>query len=210
MELRRLSAGRAGVTLPDGAVHVATRVDWRAWLELHAAESRGVWLVYDKGPGRRLRYDDVVEEALCFGWVDSRPRSLDGERAMLYVSPRKPTSRWSRANKQRVERLAASGLMTPLGEAAVAVARSNGAWSALDEVEDLVEPADLHQALAASVEAAGHWAAFPRSARRAILEWLVAAKRPETRAARVAAIVAEAAEGRRANQWRQPRRSSSR
>lgn len=186
-------------------MHVPDRAGWRAWLAEHAATSAGVWLVYEKGPRRRLRYDDIVEEALCFGWVDSRPRALDDLTAALWVAPRKPGSSWSRVNKQRVERLRASGLMTPLGEAAVAAARANGAWAALDLVEDLVEPPDLRAALDAEPAAAVSWATFPRSTRRAILEWLSAARRPETRAARLATIVSEAAVGRRANQWRQPK-----
>jgi uncharacterized protein YdeI (YjbR/CyaY-like superfamily) len=162
--------------VPDAPqVPVADRAAWRAWLAQHAAGSTGVWLVYDKGPGRRLSYDDIVEEALCFGWVDSLPRALDATHAMIYVAPRKPRSSWSRVNKARVERLIAAGAMTPAGLAVVAAARASGRWSA-----------------------------FPRSARRAILEWLDGAKRPETRARRVATVVAEAAEGRRANQWRQP------
>jgi uncharacterized protein YdeI (YjbR/CyaY-like superfamily) len=162
--------------VPDAPqVPVADRAAWRAWLAQHAAGSTGVWLVYDKGPGRRLSYDDIVEEALCFGWVDSLPRALDATHAMIYVAPRKPRSSWSRVNKARVERLIAAGAMTPAGLAVVAAARASGRWSA-----------------------------FPGSARRAILEWLDGAKRPETGARRVATVVAEAAEGRRANQWRQP------
>src|SRR5689334_17939199 len=99
--------------MPDAPqVHAADRAAWRAWLSGHATGSTGVWLVYDKGPGRRLSYDDIVEEALCFGWVDSLPRRLDDTRAMLYVAPRKPRSSWSRANKERAERLIAAGAMT--------------------------------------------------------------------------------------------------
>ena len=185
-------------------VLVTDRAQWRAWLTDNAERSTGVWLVYEKGPARRLPYDDIVDEALAFGWVDSRPATLDQRLAMLYVAPRKATSNWSRVNKQRVERLRAAGSMTAAGEAAVAVAMTNGAWTALDEVEDLVEPADLRAALDGVPAAAAAWAGFPRSARRAILEWLAAAKRAETRRARLDTIVAEAAVGRRANQWRQP------
>ena len=141
---------------------------------------------------------------MCFGWVDSRPRALDDHRAMLLLAPRKPTSAWSRVNKQRVERLVAVGAMTPSGMAAVETAKANGRWAALDDVEDLVEPGDLREALDLRPDARAAWDAFPRSARRAILEWIAAAKRPATRAARVAETVAEAADGRRANQWRQP------
>jgi uncharacterized protein YdeI (YjbR/CyaY-like superfamily) len=191
--------------VPDGPqVHAADRAGWRTWLSEHAAGSTGIWLVYEKGPGRRLSYDDIVEEALCFGWIDSLPRTIDDTRAMLYVAPRKPSSSWSRVNKQRVERLIAAGAMTPDGLAVVESARASGTWNALDRVEDGVEPDDLAAALDAVPSARQEWDAFPRSARRAILEWVDGAKRPETRARRVAAAVAQAAEGRRANQWRQP------
>jgi uncharacterized protein YdeI (YjbR/CyaY-like superfamily) len=185
-------------------VYAADRAAWRAWLEANAGTSRGIWLVYDKGPSRRLSYADIVEEALCFGWVDGQGRPLDDRQAMLRLTPRSPRSGWSRVNKQRVERLTAAGLMTPAGLAAVEVARERGTWTALDEVEDGVEPDDLRAALDAVPAARREWDAFPRSARRAILEWVGSAKRPATRAQRVATVVGEASEGRRANQWRRP------
>ncbi|WP_409332674.1 YdeI/OmpD-associated family protein [Trujillonella humicola] len=191
--------------MPDAPrVHAADRAAWRAWLAQHAADSSGIWLVYDKGRGRRLSYDDIVEEALCFGWVDSLPRAVDDTRAMLYVAPRKPRSNWSRVNKERVQRLIAAGAMSEAGSAVVEAAKASGAWNALDRVEDGDEPDDLAAALDAAPAARREWNAFPRSVRRAILEWVGNAKRPQTRARRVATVVAEAREGRRANQWRQP------
>ena len=191
--------------MPDAPrVHAADRAEWRAWLAENAATSSGIWLVHDKGRGRRLSYDDIVEEALCHGWVDSLPRTLDDTHAMLYVAPRTPRSNWSRVNKERVERLVAAGLMTPAGSAVVEAAKASGTWNALDRVEAGDEPDDLAAALDAAPVARREWNAFPRSARRAILEWVYNAKRPETRARRVATVVAEASEGRRANQWRQP------
>jgi uncharacterized protein YdeI (YjbR/CyaY-like superfamily) len=184
-------------------VHAEDRAAWRRWLEANAATSGGIWLVYDKGPERRLSPSDITEEALCFGWIDSVPRRLSDAQAMIYVAPRKPRSSWSRVNKDRVERLRAAGLLMPAGEAAVAIAVANGAWTALDDVETLAVPDDLRMALAARPAARAHWDAFPPSARRAILEWLNAAKREETRHSRLDTIVEEAAHGRRANQWRQ-------
>jgi uncharacterized protein YdeI (YjbR/CyaY-like superfamily) len=191
--------------LPE--VTIESRRQWRAWLAENHASAPGVWLTrYKKASGRgQVSYDDVVEEALCFGWVDSRPRSLDENRSQLLVTPRKPTSRWSRLNKQRVERLLAAGLMTPAGLAAVEVARRNGAWTALDDVEELAEPADLSEALDARPAARRHWDAFPRSTRRAILEWITAAKRPQTRATRIEQTATLAERNVRANQWRQPK-----
>jgi uncharacterized protein YdeI (YjbR/CyaY-like superfamily) len=186
-------------------VYVPDRAAWRAWLEENAGTSRGIWLVYDKGPGRRLSYPEIVEEALCFGWVDGQSRPLDDRQAMIRVTPRNPRSNWSRVNKERIERLTAAGAMTPAGLAVVEAAKERGTWTALDQVEDGVEPDDLRAALDAVPAARREWDAFPRSARRAILEWVGSAKRPETRAARVTATVSEAAEGRRANAWRQPK-----
>ena len=189
-------------------ITVESRAQWRSWLAAHHASAPGVWLTrYKQGTGRgHLAYDDVVEEALCCGWVDSRPRSLDDARSQVLVTPRKPASRWSRLNKQRVERLAAAGLMMPAGVAAVEVAKRNGAWNALDDVEDLTEPADLRQALDARPVARRHWDAFPRSTRRAILEWITAAKRAQTQSRRAEETAALAERNIRANQWRQPKR----
>jgi uncharacterized protein YdeI (YjbR/CyaY-like superfamily) len=178
------------------------RAAWRSWLAANASTSAGVWLVYDRGTGRPFGYEDIVEEALCFGWIDSKGRGLDETRTMLYLAPRKPRSAWSRPNKERVERLIAAGLMTEAGLAVIEAAKQRGTWTALDEVEEGVEPQDLAAALDAEPLARKNWDAFPRSAKRAILEWISLAKRPQTRLARVQTTVTEAAAGRRANQWR--------
>lgn len=185
-------------------VHAETREAWRDWLAEHHETATGVWLVsWKKATGRpAVGYDAAVEEALCVGWVDSTGRRLDDERSMLYVAPRKPRSGWSRPNKERVARLDAAGLMRPAGHAAIDTAKANGAWTLLDAVEDLVVPDDLRAALDAHDGAAGHWEAFPRSAKRALLEWIVQAKRSETRARRVEETAQRAARNERANQWR--------
>jgi uncharacterized protein YdeI (YjbR/CyaY-like superfamily) len=178
--------------------------EWRAWLAEHHTRDAGVWLVtWRAGSGRpRLTYDEVVEQALCFGWVDSKPRALDEQRTMLWFAPRKPGSGWSRPNKQRVERLLAAGLMEPAGLAVVERAKADGSWTLLDAVEDLVVPDDLAAALAEHPPAAEHWAAFPRSVKRGILEWIVQAKRAGTRAERVRETAERAQVDERANQWR--------
>ncbi|GAA4789552.1 YdeI/OmpD-associated family protein [Actinomycetospora chlora] len=186
-------------------VHVASAEQWRAWLLDHHASSPGIWLVtWKKGSGPYVAYDDVVDQALCFGWVDSRPGSLDADRSRRLLTPRRPGSSWSRVNKERVERLTAAGRMAPAGLAAVAAAQADGSWTALDAVETLAEPDDLAAALDAEPAARGQWDGFPRSTRRAILEWISTAKTAPTRERRIAQTVAEAAVGRRANQWRQP------
>ena len=187
-------------------VTVESRAAWRAWLGAHGASSPGIWLVTFKkaSGGPHVPYDDVVEEALAHGWVDSQARRLDERRSRLLMTPRRPASSWSRANKQRIERLSAAGLMTPAGLAAVEVAKASGAWSALDDVEELREPDDLRAALDADPAARRHWDAFPRSTKRGILEWIGSARRAETRARRVGETARLAAQGVRANQWRQP------
>lgn len=195
-----------GVSDAYEQVTVRSRDEWRSWLAEHHGSSPGIWLItYKRGAGPAVAYDDIVEEALAHGWVDSRPRRLDDARSMLLVTPRKPRSSWSKANKARVARLEQAGLMTDAGRMAVEAAKENGAWDALDAVERLEEPDDLKQALDADPDARRHWDAFPPSTRRAILEWIGAAKRPETRDRRVGETATLAAQNVRANQWRQPK-----
>lgn len=181
-------------------ITVSSRAEWRAWLAAHHGRPEGIWLVtWRKGEGRpHLPWGEIVDEALCFGWIDSLPRKLDAERTMLLVSPRRPGSRWSAVNKIKVERLIEGGLMTPAGLAKIEAAKADGTWCALDEVCALKVPADLAAALAANGEAATRFAAFPPSARRGILEWIAGAKRPETRSKRVAETARLAAQGVRA------------
>jgi uncharacterized protein YdeI (YjbR/CyaY-like superfamily) len=189
--------------LPANATHPLTRAQWRQWLKRHHASSDGVFLVtFKKATGEpRVEYDEAVEEALCFGWVDSKPAKLDERRTMLWFSPRKPGSAWAATNKARVARLIAGDLMQPAGLARIEAAKADGSWSKLDGVEALEVPADLAAALAALPPAAEHFAAFPRSARRGILEWIVQARRPETRAKRITETATLAARNERANQW---------
>jgi uncharacterized protein YdeI (YjbR/CyaY-like superfamily) len=188
-------------------VEVTCREEWRDWLLEHHSSSPGIWLVTYKRPDpRHVAYDAVVEEALCFGWVDSMPRRVDTERSRLLITPRKPGSKWSRPNKQRVERLERAGAVHASGAAVIAAARADGSWSALDEVEALVEPDDLRRALDADPAARRNWDGFPRSVKRGILEWILDARRRETRERRIGEAAERAAENVRANQWRQRRR----
>lgn len=192
----------AGSDLPR--IEVMSRAQLRAWLDANHATSGSIWLVTWKKqtPDRHLPYDAIVEEALCYGWVDSLPRKLDAERTMLLLSPRKPGSAWSAANKARVGRLTTGGLMAPAGLAAVEVAQGDGSWVFLDDVERLEVPADLAEALSTHPDASAYFAAFPRSVRRGILEWIKQARRPETRAKRIAETARLAHHNKRANQFR--------
>lgn len=183
-------------------VEVTTREAWREWLAANHGASPGVWLVtHKKAEGERhVSYDATVEEALCFGWIDSKGRRLDERRTMLLFTPRKAGSGWSRPNKQRLERLFAAEQMAPAGIAMVEAAKADGSWTALDDIENLVEPDDLRAALDASPAARASWDGFPRSAKRSILEWISTAKRAETRAKRIEKTATLAARGERANQ----------
>lgn len=188
------------------AIHPLSRAEWRQWLAEHHAETEGVWLVsYKKATGKpRLEYEEAVEEALCFGWIDSTLNVLDAERSKQWFAPRRPGSGWSRSNKERVERLIQAGSMTPAGLAKIEAAKKSGAWTSLDELETLTIPPDLAAALAAHEPAPLHFEAFPRSARLAILAWIASAKKPETRAKRIEQTARLAAQNLRANEWRPP------
>lgn len=190
---------------PPNSFHPLSRADWRAWLAANTTRREGVWLVtYKQATGKpRVDYEDAVEEAVCFGWIDSKTNKLDDERSMLWFAPRRAGTGWSKSNKERVAKLLEAGLMAPPGLAKVEAAQRDGSWNALDAVEALIIPPDLAEALAAYSTAQANFDAFPRSVKRGILEWIASAKKPETRAKRVAETARLAAENRRANQWRE-------
>lgn len=191
---------------PPNSVQCETRAQWRAWLSRNYARREGVWLTtYKKGAGKpALSYGDAVEEALCWGWIDSKGRKLDDERTMLWYAPRKPGTGWSKPNKERIERAIAAGQMAAPGLAKIEAAKSDGSWNALDGVERLEIPPDLAAALAGITDAAANFDGFPRSAKRGILEWISSAKTAETRSRRIAETARLAGENIRANQWQRP------
>jgi len=192
------------VKLPPNAVHPLSRSEWRSWLTENHLRIQGVWFVsFKKGTGKpRVEYEESVEEALCFGWIDSKPNKLDDERSMLWFAPRKPRTGWSRPNKERVDRLLMAGLMHPTGLSKIEQAKADGSWASLDAIEELQLPADLAGALALYPPAEQYFLAFPRSVKRGILEWIHTAKKPGTRAARIAETARLASVNERANQWR--------
>ena len=188
--------------MPTEQVYVPDRATWRKWLRAHHANSSGVWLVFDKQSARkdRLPYADAVEEALCFGWIDSTLRPMDDKQYMQLFTPRKPKSSWSKVNKERVARLVRAGLLHPAGEAVIAEAKRSGSWTKIDAVEAMVVPPDLQKALAAAKNALANFNAFPRSARKGYLHWIQNCKRPETRAERIRTVVKCAVENVRYRQ----------
>lgn len=179
------------VDVPENSVQPADRAEWRRWLSEHHAQGEGVWLVYHKKrSGKpRLAYEEVIEEALCFGWIDGKARSLGAEQAMIWISPRRPGSVWSRSNQERVARLTEAGLMAEPGLAKVEAAKRDGSWYRIDAIESVEMPPDLAEAMAADEAASRNFAAFPATLRQAQLWWVTSAKRAETRAARVARVV---------------------
>ena len=188
---------------PINAIYAESRAAWRQWLADHHATEKSVWIkLYKKNSNTpSVTYDEAVDEALCFGWIDSSVRKGDDEYRLQYFAKRKPKSNWSRVNKAKVEKLIQAGLMTNAGMTMIDLAKKTGTWSALDEVENLTNPPDLQQALDVNPMAKGYFDAFPRSVKRGMLEWLLNAKTPETRAKRIHEILARAERNERANQY---------
>jgi uncharacterized protein YdeI (YjbR/CyaY-like superfamily) len=181
-------------------VHAETSDEWRRWLAKNHQASDGVWLVsWKRSTGRpSMTYDESVEVALTYGWIDSTAGTIDAERSKLWFAPRRPGSGWSRLNKERIARLEAAGLMAPAGQRAVDIAKADGAWTLLDDVWNLLVPGDLDAALAKRPGAREQWDGFPSSAKRAMLEWIVQAKREDTRHKRIEEIADAAGRGERA------------
>jgi uncharacterized protein YdeI (YjbR/CyaY-like superfamily) len=180
--------------------HAESRAQWRAWLAAHHDSVPGVWLCSWRTRVSRpvCPYPEAVEEAICFGWIDSTVNVLDEQRSLQLMTPRRPKSGWTRLNRRRAAEMEAAGLMTDAGRRAIDVAQRNGWWTITDPVEDLVEPDDLADALDRNPTARAHWNEFPPSARKQMLWWVVSAAQQPTRARRVAAIVEKAAHGERA------------
>lgn len=181
-------------------VEVTSSTELRQWFEVHHQQPASIWLVtYKKAvPDKYLSAQAVLDEALCFGWIDGRRRKLDDQRTLQLLSPRK-TGHWSKTYKDRVAQLTAAGRMHPAGLAAVAAAKASGMWDFLNDVDALIVPTDLAEALAAQPPALAHYSAFPPSAQRDILRWIKLAKTTTTRSKRIQKTVALAAENKRAS-----------
>lgn len=193
-------------------LQVHSRAEWRAWLKKHHTRTEGVWLItYKKAvPGKHVNYATTVEEALCFGWIDSLPRKLDDHRKMQYFCPRKPKSVWSKLNKERIEQLIATKRMTAAGLKKIEIAKQNGSWTRIDAAEAFVMPPDLLRALKKNKTALKHYEAFPPSARKAILTWVHDAKTDGTRMRRITVAVELAARNIRANTGTTPAQARKR
>lgn len=176
---------------------------WRSWLEENHMTKKAVWLVfYTKASGKNvISWSEAVDQALCFGWIDSKKIKIDKEISHQYFSKRKAKSTWSKINKDKIDRLMAEGLMAPAGLEIIEIAKQNGSWNLLDEVEKLIVPEDLDQALKANPGAEEYFLNLSKSTRKFMLTWILFAKSPETRQKRINEIAELAAKGQKPKQF---------
>jgi uncharacterized protein YdeI (YjbR/CyaY-like superfamily) len=183
--------------------YAKTQADWRKWLQKNHAVLPHVWLIlYKKNTTvPTLTYDEVVEECLCFGWIDSKPNKRDDESYFLFIAPRKPKSVWSALNKTRIEKLLKQNKIEAPGLQKIEDAKKDGSWFVLDDIEALVMPLVLQQALTKNKAALKNFEAFPAGVRKQIFQWIISAKTEATIQKRVTETVTLAAKNIRANQW---------
>ena len=184
-------------------IYPSSRHEWRQWLQDNHRSATSVWLVYyrKKSGKPSLSWSEAVDEALCFGWIDSVKKSIDEDTFMQYFGPRKAKSVWSRINKDKVQRLMEEGLMTPAGVVCIEIAKQNGSWTTLDEAEELIIPDELDHAFSEHDGSKEFFLGLSKSVKKAILQWLALAKRPETRQKRSAEIAELAGQKRRPKQF---------
>ena len=165
--------------------------EWRTWLEKNHNIKKSIWLIYYKKDTNipTITWSQAVDEAICFGWIDSTARSIDNEKYMQYFSKRKPTSVWSKINKEKVERLSSQNLITPAGYASIEIAKKNGSWEILDTVEEYKIPEDLEIEFMKKENSKDFFISLNKSTQKSILQWLVLAKKDETRKQRIIEIV---------------------
>ncbi|RUT68725.1 hypothetical protein D0817_19105 [Flavobacterium cupreum] len=164
-----------------------SKQDWREWLIENHTVKQSIWLVCYKKKVNvpTISWSDAVDEALCFGWIDSTRKSIDADKFIQFFTRRKPNSNWSKINKEKIERLVSEGLMFQAGLESVERAKQNGSWTILDTVEELFIPEDLEIAFEANPGAKDYFLGLSKSVKKMILYWVVSAKRPETRQNRI-------------------------
>ncbi len=173
------------------------RKAWRKWLEKNHQSRQSIWLMCRKASfgAPNITWDEAVDEALCFGWIDSTKRTWNEEFFIQYYCRRKPKSTWSKINKEKVERLIAEGLMTAEGLKCIEVARENGSWTMLESVDDLIVPEDLEDALVNTPGAKAFYESLSDSKKKQILTWILFAKQDETRVKRINKVAEYAGRG---------------
>jgi uncharacterized protein YdeI (YjbR/CyaY-like superfamily) len=163
---------------------------WRQWLQENHGKKQSIWLIYYKKKSSMptVNWSEAVDEALCFGWIDSKKQSIDEEKYMQFFCRRKSNSSWSKVNKAKIQRLEAEGLMTQAGFNSIETAKLNGSWAILDEVEELIIPEDLDREFQKRLGSKSYFLSLSMSDRRNILQWIVLAKRQQTRLKRIQKI----------------------
>lgn len=167
-----------------------SQTDWRMWLKKNHNSKQSVWLVCYKKKSNKptIEWCEAVDQALCFGWIDSKRIPVDEEKFMQFFSKRKPNGTWSKVNKEKIKQLIDNGLMTRAGLKVIETAIQNGSWTILDEVEELKIPKDLVKEFENKKGSLEFYSSLSKSVKKAILQWLVLAKRPETRQKRITEI----------------------
>lgn len=178
--------------------------DWREWLELNHKNKESVWVIFYKKSSANvnLSWSESVDEALCFGWIDSTKKTIDNEKYRQYFSKRKEKSNWSKVNKEKVKTLIEQGLMREEGYKSIEIAKENGSWTILDEVEALVIPTDLYEEFLNYKGSMDFFNSLSNSAKKILLYWIVSAKRKETRQKRILEIVENASNNLKPKQFR--------
>lgn len=168
-----------------------SREDWRQWLENNHQFKQSIWLVYYNKQSKipSISWREAVDEALCFGWIDSTTKKVDDSSFIQYFSKRKPKSIWSKINKEIVQLLIDNNRMTKAGFESIEIAKQNGSWSILDEVEELIIPGDLEIAFNRHNGSKDYFLSLSKSTRKIILSWIVLAKRQETKQKRIDEVV---------------------
>lgn len=181
-----------------------SRTDWRNWLKKHHQSESSIWLVYYKVSTKvsSISWSEAVDEALCFGWIDSTKKTIDEERYMQYFSKRKPKSNWSKVNKDKIAKLIQSNLMAKAGLDSIETAKQNGSWTLLDEVEQLIIPYDLKEEMRNHKGSMEFFDQLSKSAKKILLYWVISAKRKETRQKRIVEIAENASNHLKPKQFR--------
>lgn len=182
----------------------ANKQDWRNWLAQNHQQKEAVWLVIHKknSSAPNLNWSDAVDEALCFGWIDSVRKTIDNDTFKQYFGKRKANSTWSKINKDKVELFHATGLMTEAGIKCIDIAKKNGSWTILDAVDNLEIPKDLTLELNKHPNAEEYFLSLSKSVKKQLLYWIISAKRPETRQKRIVEIATSASDQQRPKQFR--------
>ena len=182
----------------------SNKKDWRKWLEMNHDKKDGIWLIFNKKKSSNfnLSWSESVDVALCFGWIDSIKRPIDSTQYKQYFSKRKAKSNWSEINKAKVKTLIDQGLMQEAGYKSIEIAKENGSWSILDEVEAHVIPDDLKRAFAAYRGSMDFFDSLSKSVKKGLLYWVISAKRKETRQKRIEEIVKNASINLKPKQFR--------